>query len=82
MKLLLITLLFSSLVFGVENKPKKKSVLSEEEEYRHMVNYLDKFSDVKEAKPMVNKIKNSDEYIKLHAKFGPIIFTDSKKKRK
>jgi hypothetical protein len=81
MKLLLITLLFSVVVFGVEKKPKKRWI-SEQDEYRHMINYLDKFSNVKEAKPMVNKIKNSDEYIELHAKFGTIIFPDSKKKKK
>jgi hypothetical protein len=81
MKLFLITLFFSAVVFGAEKKPKKRWI-SEQDEYRHMINYLDKFSNVKEAKPMVNKIKNSDEYIELHAKFGTIIFPDSKKKKK
>jgi uncharacterized protein YutD len=60
---------------------KKKEGLLDDERYQHMVNYLDHFENNKEAKPMINKIKNSDDYIKLYARFGNIIFSEAKKKR-
>lgn len=61
--LLLGILLFVTLV--VSSTPvekKKKDILSEQERYNHMVNYLARFSGVKEARPMVNRIKNSEEF--------------------
>lgn len=60
--LLGLSLLFVTLVVSTPTEKKKKDTLSEQERYNHMVNYLDKFSGVKEARPMVNKIKNSEEF--------------------
>lgn len=57
-----LSLLFVTLVVSTPTEKKKKDSLSEQERYQHMVNYLDKFSGVKEARPMVNKIKNSEEF--------------------
>lgn len=75
---LLIVLIWWTLSSGTTTTITKQG---DDERYQHMVNYLDHFENNKEAKPMINKIKNSEDYIKLYARFGKIIFSEAKKKR-
>jgi hypothetical protein len=55
--------------------------IPDKERYEHMMDYLTKFGDVKEARPMVNKIRNSDDYVKLHKEFGRTKKLDEKNKK-
>ena len=78
---LLIVLIWWTLSSGATTPIKKKDSIPDDERYQHMVNYLDHFENNKDAKPMINKIKNSEDYIQLYARFGNIIFSEAKKKR-
>lgn len=80
MMIFLVFLLFVTLAICSTPVEKKKEPLSERERYNGMVDYLSKFSGAKEARPMVNKIKNSEEWQKLHSKFGATILQKEKKK--
>lgn len=80
MKLVVIVLLLFFFSAEAEKKNEKKKKIPDEDMYGYMTKYLETHAKNPEAKPMVNKIRNSEEYMKLRAKFGTTNILKEKKK--